>query len=169
MQTRLPPGVSVADFQTAVRRLQDVVGSDWVLTDDEDIGTYMDAYTPFRGDDADEYVPCGAVAPTEVTQVQQIVRIANDHRIPLWPVSTGRNLGYGGSAPRLSGSMVLDLKRMNRVLEVNEPRAYALVEPGVSYFECGTGSTRCRHFVRARLRTPSSLPSPTIWPAITQT
>ena len=51
------------------------------------------------------------------------------------PISTGRNLGYGGSAPNASGSVVLDLKRMNRVLEVNERNAYALVEPGVSYFD----------------------------------
>ena len=41
------------------------------------------------------------------------------------------------AAPRrcYSGSVVLDLKRMNRVLEVNERNAYALVEPGVSYFD----------------------------------
>jgi 4-cresol dehydrogenase (hydroxylating) len=44
-------------------------------------------------------------------------------------------LGYGGSAPVLSGSVVLDLKRMNRILEVDERNAYALVEPGVSYFD----------------------------------
>ena len=35
----------------------------------------------------------------------------------------------------LSGSVVLDLKRMNRILEVNERNACALVEPGVSYFD----------------------------------
>ena len=35
----------------------------------------------------------------------------------------------------LSGSVVLDLKRMNRILEVDERNAYALVEPGVSYFD----------------------------------
>src|SRR6516165_9138811 len=50
-------------------------------------------------------------------------------------VSTGKNLGYGGAAPVYSGSVVLDLKRMNRVLEVSEEYAYALVEPGVSYFD----------------------------------
>jgi 4-cresol dehydrogenase (hydroxylating) len=135
MLGKLPPGVSASDFQAALQRLKDVVGSDWVLTSDEDIQTYRDAYTPFRGDEVEEYMPSGAISPVEVKQVQQIVTIANDHRIPLWPISTGRNLGYGGSAPRLSGSMVLDLKRMNRILEVNEPRAYALVEPGVSYFD----------------------------------
>ena len=63
------------------------------------------------------------------------MRIANRHRIPLYTISTGRNLGYGGAAPAWSGSVVLDLKRMNRILEVNEEYAYALVEPGVSYFD----------------------------------
>ena len=70
-----------------------------------------------------------------VEQVQAIVKIANTYKIPLWTISTGKNLAYGGSAPRLSGSVVLDLKRMNRVLEVSEENAYALVEPGVSYFD----------------------------------
>jgi hypothetical protein len=70
-----------------------------------------------------------------VEQVQAVMRIANQYRIPIYPISTGRNLGYGGSAPNHSGSVVLDLKRMNRVLEVNEGNAFALVEPGVSYFD----------------------------------
>ena len=63
------------------------------------------------------------------------MKIANEFRVPLYPISTGRNLGYGGSAPALSGSVVLDLKRMNKILEVDERNAYALVEPGVSYFD----------------------------------
>jgi hypothetical protein len=64
-----------------------------------------------------------------------VVRAANQFRIPIYPISTGRNLAYGGSAPAYSGSVVLDLKRMNRVIEVDERRASALVEPGVSYFD----------------------------------
>lgn len=40
---------------------------------------------------------------------------------------------YGGSAPVLNGSVVLDLHRMDRILEINEEYAYAIVEPGVSY------------------------------------
>lgn len=76
-----------------------------------------------------------AVAPARVEEVQQIVRTANRYRIPLYPISTGRNLTYGGSAPTMRGSVVVDLKRMNRILEVDEKRAFALVEPGVSYFD----------------------------------
>jgi len=75
------------------------------------------------------------VAPAKVEEVQQVVRIANKYGIPLYPISTGRNLTYGGSAPNLRGSVVVDLKRMNRILEVDEKRHFALVEPGVSYFD----------------------------------
>ena len=47
----------------------------------------------------------------------------------------GRNVGYGGSAPRVPGSVVVDLgKRMNKILKVDAENASCVVEPGVSYF-----------------------------------
>jgi (+)-pinoresinol hydroxylase len=131
---RLPPGVSSKDFADAINQFEEAVGKDWVFTSDEDVALYRDAYSPFMGE-PDEIVASAAVAPDGVEQVQKVVRIANTYKIPIYTISTGKNLGYGGSAPVLSGSVVLDLKRMNRILEVNEKNAYALVEPGVSYFD----------------------------------
>jgi FAD/FMN-containing dehydrogenase len=64
--------------------------------------------------------------------MQQIVRIANRRNIPLYTISTGRNLAYGGSAPAYSGSAVLDLKRMNPILDVREVNASASVDAAVS-------------------------------------
>jgi (+)-pinoresinol hydroxylase len=130
----LPPNVSAADFDTALRAWRDAVGSEWVFTTDEDVALYRDAYSPYW-DEAEERVASAAVAPSTLEQVQAVVRVANQYRIPLYAISTGRNLAYGGSAPVYSGSVVLDLKRLNRVLEVDERNAYALVEPGVSYFD----------------------------------
>jgi 4-cresol dehydrogenase (hydroxylating) len=129
-----PPGISERDFARALAEFRNAVGADWVLTSDEDLNLYRDAYSPFKGE-AEDRVPSAAVAPTTVEQVQAIVRIANARRIPLWTISTGRNLGYGGSAPAYSGSVIVDLKRMNRILEVNDKTHYAVVEPGVSYFD----------------------------------
>jgi len=131
---RIPPGVSAKDFADAIKQFEDTVGKDWVFTSDEDVDLYRDAYSPFWGE-ADELVASAAVAPDGVEQVQKVVKIANAYRIPIYPVSTGKNLGYGGSAPVYSGSVVLDLKRMNRILEIDENNAYMLVEPGVSYFD----------------------------------
>jgi 4-cresol dehydrogenase (hydroxylating) len=105
-----------------------------VFASDEDVNLYRDAYSPFYGE-AEDRVPSAAVSPESTTQVQAIVRIANEFQIPVWTISTGRNLGYGGSAPAYSGSVVLDLKRMNRIIEVNDKTHYAVVEPGVSYFD----------------------------------
>lgn len=131
---RLPPGVTSKDFSEAIQQFEEAVGKEWVFTTDEDVALYRDAYSPFYGE-PEELVASAAVAPDGVEQVQKVVKIANNFKIPIYPVSTGKNLGYGGSAPVLSGSVVLDLKRMNRILEVNEQSAYALVEPGVSYFD----------------------------------
>jgi (+)-pinoresinol hydroxylase len=130
----LPPNVKASDFNAALAAWRSAVGSDWVFSSDADIALYRDAYSPLFGE-PDERVASAAVAPTTLEQVQAVVRVANQYRIPLYAISTGRNLAYGGSAPVYSGSVVLDLKRMNRVLEVSERNAFALVEPGVSYFD----------------------------------
>jgi (+)-pinoresinol hydroxylase len=131
---RNPPGVSPETFADALSQFEQVVGRDWVFTSDEDVELYRDSFSPFWHEPEDP-VPSAAVAPDNVEHVQAVVKIANTHKLPLWTISTGKNLAYGGSAPRLSGSVVLDLKRMNRVLEVNDRNHYALVEPGVSYFD----------------------------------
>ena len=130
----VPPGVSERDFTTALREFERAVGAEWVFTRDEDVALYRDAYSPVRGEDGERFVSA-AVAPESAEQVQAVVRTANQYRIPIYPISTGKNLGYGGSAPNLSGSVVLDLKRMNRVIEVDDKRHFAIVEPGVSYFD----------------------------------
>jgi (+)-pinoresinol hydroxylase len=130
----LPPGLSKREFANALAEFERAVGKDWVFHDPTLMETYRDAYAPTR-DDNDEPIASAAVAPASVEEVQATVRIANKYRIPLWVVSTGRNFGYGGPAGVVPGSITVDLKRMNRIIEVNEKHAYALVEPGVSFFD----------------------------------
>ena len=150
---RTPPGVSAADFEIAVEEFEGAVGKDWVFTSDADVDLYRDAYSPYWGE-PEEKIASAAVAPSSVEEVQAVVRIANRHKIPLYPISTGKNLGYGGSAPVYSGSVVLDLKRMNRVLEVDEKQAYCVVEPGVSYFDL------YRHLQERKIKLWPDVPDP---------
>ena len=127
----LPPGISAADFATALEGLRAAVGPQWVIADSGPaLASYLDAYSP-RG--IADNAPAAAVAPANVEEIQQVLAVARAYKIPLWTVSTGRNYGYGGASPRVAGSVVLDLKRMNRIIEVNTRHAYAVVEPGVSY------------------------------------
>ena len=131
---RTPPGVEASEFRAALGKFARIVGERWVFTADEDVDLYRDAYSPLWGEEED-LTAAAAVAPSSTEQVQAIMRVCNEHRIPIFAFSTGKNLGYGGSAPIYKGSLVLDLKRMNRIIEVHDKKHYAIVEPGVTLFD----------------------------------
>ncbi len=132
MTTVLPAGVTESSLEGALQAFIDALGSNAVLTSDEDLQEYRDPYD-YKG--SDEFTASAVVMPATVEQVQAVVRIANEFRVPLWTFSQGRNNTYGGPAPRVRGSVLVSLRRMNRVLEVNDELAYAVVEPGVRFFD----------------------------------
>src|SRR5262249_5248326 len=109
----------------------DALGADGVASDEDTLAAFRDPYT-FAGWETPAV--SAVLFPETVEQVQAIVRIANERRIPLWTSSQGRNLAYGGGAPR-SDAVLVSLRRLNRILELNEELAYALVEPGISFFD----------------------------------
>src|SRR6266566_2288281 len=58
--------------------------------------------------------------PENRDQVREAVRIANDHGFAIYPISSGKNWGYGSSVPVESGCALLDLSRMNRITGFDE-------------------------------------------------
>ena len=70
--------------------------------------------------------------PGSVDEVQELVRLAGRHGLPLYPISRGRNWGMGSRLPVRDGTAILDLGRLNRIREVNEEFHYAVIEPGVT-------------------------------------
>ena len=73
----------------------------------------------------------GIVRPANRDEVQAAVRIANEHRVPIFAISTGKNWGYGSRVPVRDG-VLLDLGRLDRILDFDEDLAYVTVEPGVT-------------------------------------
>ena len=126
----LPPGVTARNFDRAIREFGAAIGEQWVLTTDTD----REAYRDFFAFDDSRHLASGALAPITAEEVRALVRIAAHYRIPLWPISRGKNLGYGAAAPLLSGSMVLDLSRMKKI-EIDQENGTALVEPGVGFYD----------------------------------
>ncbi|MEI9963854.1 MAG: FAD-binding oxidoreductase [Caulobacteraceae bacterium] len=129
-QRVLPQGVASGPFDLAVAQFVTVLGAQNVLTTDEQLAPYRKIM--IAAPDA-EHAPSAALIATEVVQVQAIVKICNEYRIPLWPISTGHNFGYGSAAPESRGQVILDLKGMNRIIEIDPVMCTALVEPGVTY------------------------------------
>ncbi len=76
--------------------------------------------------------PVAVIQPTSREEVQQIVRLSAANTLPVYPISTGKNWGYGDACAPIPDCLLIDLSRMNRILEVNIELAYAVLEPGVT-------------------------------------
>jgi hypothetical protein len=136
----VPQGISKQAFLAAIDELCATLGPQNVELNDKEIltGWYMEH--PNTHDmmpilDSEEFIASAVVYPGSVNDVKVIVKWANKHLIPIFPISIGRNLGYGGSAPRVRGSVTIDLGRqMNRILDINAEDFTCLVEPGVTFY-----------------------------------
>jgi FAD/FMN-containing dehydrogenase len=140
---QLPLNVTEDEYQQFAAKAAEICGPENVkiISASEELidGDYMHpckAHDMHALYERDQFVASAIISPRNVPEVQDVVRLCNKYGIPLWPFSAGRNTGYGGTAPRVSGSIGMDMGfHMNRVLEVNVEGAYALVEPGVTYFQ----------------------------------
>lgn len=130
MDPIFPPGVTAATMDRALKAFARVVGADNVFATAEDRDTYADKFAV----DESRHHAYGAVAPISTEEVRAIVKIAAENRIPIWPISRGKNLGYGASAPELSGSIVLDMSRMKKI-ELDLESGSVLLEPGVGFYD----------------------------------
>jgi 4-cresol dehydrogenase (hydroxylating) flavoprotein subunit len=121
--------MSATDLDSFFSEVSTTLGVEGINRSDETIQRYGENTMP-GGDKP----PAGVVYPGSTADVQAIVRAANAHRVALYPISTGNNIGLGSRSAATAGQVVVDLgRRMNRILDVNEKLAFAVVEPGVSY------------------------------------
>jgi len=110
-----------------IQSLQQALGPDGVVADAAEVEQATRTCIPFRE------IPQILVFPTSVQQVQAVVAIAARFDLPIWPLSTGKNWGYGERSASYAGGITMMLERMNRIVHVDEELAFAVVEPGVTY------------------------------------
>lgn len=77
-------------------------------------------------------MPLGVVWPNSLAEVSKLMPILTEHQIPWHAISRGKNWGYGDACAPHDGHLIIDLRQMNRILEINEELAFAVIEPGVS-------------------------------------
>ncbi len=74
----------------------------------------------------------GAVRARAADDVAEVVAIAARHGVPIYPVSTGHNWGYGTSLPARDDCVVLDLSALDRIVAFDPGTGIVTVEPGVT-------------------------------------
>jgi len=108
------------------QRLREALGAEHVLDGEEALAPYATDYT-----EEEPHPPGLVVRPASTAEVQAIVRLAAEEGATLTPRVAGSNVG--GLALPPEGGVVVDLTRMNRILEVNREDMVAVVEPGVTW------------------------------------
>jgi glycolate oxidase len=107
----------LADFRA-------VVGASGIIVERNQLQTYeCDGLTALRT------LPAAVVLPRSKDEVQAIIRICAQHRIPF--VARGAGTGLSGGALPAESGIVISFARMNRILEVDIPNQRIIVEPGV--------------------------------------
>ncbi|MCC9601472.1 FAD-dependent oxidoreductase [Stieleria sp. JC731] len=109
--------------------LQSIVGDENFLDDSGTRNEYSKSTLPKSTYSA------AIVRPKSAEQVQQIVRKLGEFGVQWHCFSRGKNWGYGDRCAATDGQVLIDLGRMNRIVEINEELAYAVIEPGVSQGE----------------------------------
>jgi len=111
------------NFEKVHEKLIKIVGEENVSVDVMDLICYSR--------DASEIVglPQFVTWPLTAEQVSEIVKLANEEKIPVVPRTAGTSLS-GGPVP-VNGGIVVDLSKMNTIIEIDERNFTALVEPGV--------------------------------------
>jgi len=101
-----------------------IVGTEYVFTDADSIEKY--------GKDETEqlhYAPQVIVKPRQASEIAQLLKICNEHLIPVTPRGAGTGL-TGGALPHLGG-LVITMERFNTILEIDERNLQVTTEPGV--------------------------------------
>jgi glycolate oxidase len=107
-----------------IESFQSTIGAEFVLVDEASKEDYAH-------DKTEDYffMPQVVVKPGTVEEVSALLRICNNHKIPVTPRGAGTGLS-GGALPTHQG-VVLSMERFNKILNIDELNLQATVEPGV--------------------------------------
>jgi len=111
---------------TVKTKLREIVGPENFSADPEVLSAYSRDFS---------LVPAGVpnylVKPKTVQEVQKIVQLANKSKLPVVPTSS--LVHFNGAAIPKQGGVVVDLTRMNRILEIDEFNRRVRMEVGVTW------------------------------------
>ncbi|MCB1948252.1 FAD-binding oxidoreductase [Nitrosomonas sp.] len=113
-------------FKNALKAWQDILGEDYVELRFESLAKAATATFS-----TNRQIPA-ILRPFVREEIQDCIKIANRYKVPIYPVSTGKNWGNGSSVPSADNCVVMHLGRMNRIADLDPKQACVTIEPGVT-------------------------------------
>ncbi|MFQ6091481.1 MAG: FAD-binding oxidoreductase, partial [bacterium] len=110
--------------ENILERLKSIVGRKNVLAEEGDRADYASDETPDL-----KFLPEVVVKPARVEEVAEVMRVANEARIPVTP--RGGGTGLSGGALPVYGGILMAMERMGRILEIDGENLMVTTEPGI--------------------------------------
>jgi len=115
-------------FNAAIKAWQALLGSTRVLSGAHTLAQYQEDTFPLYNPQAVQAV----LLPKDVAEIQALVNIANTHKVALYPISRGRNWGYGSKRPPRGPVAIIDMGALNAISQYDEVLGSVWVQPGVT-------------------------------------
>jgi glycolate oxidase len=115
---------NTADFLAHLSSFRQILGEQYVFTDEESLHNYAHDETENL-----HFLPDIVIKPRTAEELSSVMKICNEHRIPVTPRGAGTGLS-GGALPHLGGVLV-SFERMNSIIEIDERNLQVTTEPGV--------------------------------------
>jgi glycolate oxidase len=122
--------MATALIEGVVDELTAICGPDHVFTGRSALFNRTRVPAPFPAHRWEDYVPQAVVLPTSAEQVSEVVKLANRHGIPVVPRAGGTGLTDG--AVPLKHGIVVDIKLMNQIHEIDHANRTVTVGPGIN-------------------------------------
>jgi glycolate oxidase len=144
-----------------VDELRCIVGSQNTLTEDSEMLPYSKDHQMVRYSEQFKYRPDIVVLPESSDQVARVIQLANKKKIPIVP--RGAGTGMTGNCVPIRGGILLDMKKMSKIVEIDKGNMVATVQAGIC-LEKLDEELRKEGFVCGH--DPASFPSATVGGAI---
>lgn len=107
-----------------LQKLSNIVGETYIFTD-------IETRNHYGHDETEDYVfpPHVVVKPANAFEISEVIKIANDYKIPTTPI--GARTGLSGGALSIYEGIGLSMERLDRIIEIDEQNLQVTVEPAV--------------------------------------
>ena len=107
-----------------LNKLTSIVGESYIFTD-------IETRNHYGHDETEDYVfpPNVVVKPANAKEISEILRVANEYKIPTTPI--GARTGLSGGALSIYQGIGLSMERLNKIIEIDEQNLQVTAEPAV--------------------------------------
>jgi FAD/FMN-containing dehydrogenase len=114
----------------ASKQLHEIVGNINIIDNEDELEARshdLSFASPIR--------PTAVIKITKASEIQELIKWANETGTPLIPVSSGGPHFHGDTVPSVGGSLILDLSGLKNIVRIDKKNRVTMIEPGVTFGE----------------------------------